>query len=959
MSVKTLSKNSLRKIRLKGLFLSFVIIISVFSNFHSLNYNFFRIFYINPITDFKSYYSEEVMLSNHSDMIPIDLKELNIVDLYTWRESLLNADENLNGINDQFELKLDKFKDSTITTSSEIENKKYIAPDEILKDLSGSINQLESNTLSSEELSIIIQFPECNYEPISSLFEDLGGIIHFEYKSALNGFAGKVDYNAFNDFISILNKNEIPFFIEEDLECKTELYYSSRNMNLRPYVWKNLTNTGDRYSSIAILDTGIDDTHPLFSPGYSDGDFTSKIVGWNDQVNGISAPYDDHGHGSHCSGIAAGNGNLSLDTNGRTVATHGLNIDYRGSYVDPQILETIASRFQVTDPGIVEIECLYNDLTPGVDNVELHVFLYHDEVIVDEFTTSASSWTHTLSYIVTSGDLGDYSLRYAINFIDGDSDDYCRSPYFGIRGVIHWPFNPELFDINEPFKGVAPDAKLVGVKVMDEKGSGLTSCLLAGINWVVYNKIKYNITTISMSLGYDSDGETSVINAVNNAVDQGIVVVTSAGNRGPEGNHIGSPGDADKVITVAAMGNDDRVTSYSSQGSSNKPDIMAPGGSRLSGTFFSADSNDYDAGIQFADGYPDDLASMQGTSMACPAVAGAVNLLIEAMGGHQNWNYTAIEVLRIKALLLMSATETYPLMRELSTEQYSPLLNRGGRDAHEGYGRMNVDIALETITQNLDINSEKSMIISSSVIDPFEKHGFGCNLDLIKGVNYKLKLNVPDGVDFDLHLYSSSPNDIGLPIMVASSISSALGEDEIIDFIPTTTGKYYLIVKAIYGSGNASVSFLPNEFAPSLTNEKLTPHSEFQNHIFNFSITYNDADNFHPAYINVVVNGTPHAMQKVDPLDNNYEDGCVFQYLTYFQPALHNYTYYFECSDGAFIDTTSIHNDLEVNEINNLAPLLSEGHVSPQIGYNGSTLFTFFVNYTDQDNNMPTSVNLI
>ena len=70
-------------------------------------------------------------------------------------------------------------------------------------------------------------------------------------------------------------------------------------MNLRPYVWNNLSYTGDKYSSIAIVDSGIDGSHSFFK---------DKIIGWYDVSDENSEPYDAFGHGTHCAGIAAGNG---------------------------------------------------------------------------------------------------------------------------------------------------------------------------------------------------------------------------------------------------------------------------------------------------------------------------------------------------------------------------------------------------------------------------------------------------------------------------------------------------------------------------------------------------------------------------------------------------------------------------------------------------------------------------
>ncbi|MCA9795954.1 MAG: S8 family peptidase, partial [Candidatus Eremiobacteraeota bacterium] len=139
-------------------------------------------------------------------------------------------------------------------------------------------------------------------------------------------------------------------------------------------------------------------------------------------------------------------------------------------------------------------------------------------------------------------------------------------------------------------RGTAPDANLIGIKVLDKNGRGSTSRILQGLNWAVENKARYNIRVINLSLG---TGDTSarsandpIRKAVERAVEEGIVVVVSAGNQGPETGTISSPGDSPAVITVGAVDDrntpdhsDDRIPSFSSRGAagSSKPDLVAPG----------------------------------------------------------------------------------------------------------------------------------------------------------------------------------------------------------------------------------------------------------------------------------------------------------------------------------------------------------------------------------------------
>jgi serine protease AprX len=180
------------------------------------------------------------------------------------------------------------------------------------------------------------------------------------------------------------------------------------------------------------------------------------------------------------------------------------------------------------------------------------------------------------------------------------------------------------FPPNRSYAGVAPGAALVGVKVLNSAGSGSTSTVIAGINWVVANKATYNIRVLSISLGSsgNSDGKDAQSMACNNAVDAGLVVCVSAGNDGPMKNTIGSPAAAAKPITVGAMSTVTiggyYLAYFSSRGPTKdnrvKPDICGPG------VYIDAAK----AGTR------DQYTSKSGTSAATPFVAGTAALMLDA-----------------------------------------------------------------------------------------------------------------------------------------------------------------------------------------------------------------------------------------------------------------------------------------------------------------------------------------
>ena len=767
----------LKKKKANIILLSIILFSYILIPFGDLSpYNRRNIFYIQEdLGEISTEFQDEDKLINSQDLSNKGPLRTEVVD--EWDGMIAKYDANENGISDVFDTKL--------------------------------------KTLQNEKIPIIIQFPEdIDYSLASSIFEKKGGNIKYTYELAINGFAGTINNYGLNQFSEQLRVNEIEFLIEEEYKAETHLYYISRNMNLRPYVWKTLGYDGDNSSSIAVLDTGIDESHEFFD-NYTFGDFNNKIIGWRDFTAGGNniTPSDYNGHGSHTAGIAAGMGTPVKSGLNRSIATHAENRDYSSLVDDPDEGDADVvyfSRFEVSSLGEIEIECQFNDSTPLLDYTIADFYLVRDNNIVQEIETFfIGDWINNMTYAIDSSDkFGEYFIAAIVSFWSGDADTECTDANFTVRAEVHWPFSPNTYGCGNIWRGVAPDTHLVAVKVIP----GGTAEMIAAIEWVIANRTDLNITVMSMSLGLvdgfgDPVSHAGVISAVDKAVENGIVTVVSAGNNRNMYNYLASPADADNVITVAATNINDQIAYYSSQGTTVgnkiKPDITAPGGSgSINGIqVFSADTNDNDAEGDLPDAYSDDLYGAQGTSMACPAVAGAANLLIESMGGANNWNWAdGSKAKLVKSLLLMTATETYPLKRE-GIPAYSPTLDRGGKDIHEGYGRINIDAAIEAWTVNWTTNITNSELLTASLDtsfnDPFAKHAKAGFINLTQGQWYIFNLSVPAGADYDLYLYNSTPGSYGEPNLIAWSTSTIKGQDEILNYTADYTGKYFLVLKAI------------------------------------------------------------------------------------------------------------------------------------------------------------------
>jgi len=312
--------------------------------------------------------------------------------------------------------------------------------------------------------------------------------INFSYKIAINGIS-LTTYQWVIDEISKLDYvKKVHYVIEVKINDDV-----SNNLIKADSVWYNLGITGEGIL-IAIIDTGIDSSHSVLNNG--------KVIGGYNFVSNNTDFFDDHGHGTHCAGIAAANGN-------------GLT-------------------------------------------------------------------------------------------------------------------------------GVAPNASLLGVKVLNAGGSGSEDQIIAGIEFAIDPDGNPNTDdgadVISMSLGGSGSPEDAMSTAVNNAVENGVFCSIAAGNAGSDLYTIQSPGCAKNAMTVGACDNNNSIAGFSSRGPNSnnfeiKPDVIAPGVN-----IYSSIPNN---GFQ----------NMSGTSMATPHVAGAAALIKQI---HPDWSPK-----QIKSALMGTAYDVY------------------------------------------------------------------------------------------------------------------------------------------------------------------------------------------------------------------------------------------------------------------------------------------------------------
>ena len=196
----------------------------------------------------------------------------------------------------------------------------------------------------------------------------------------------------------------------------------------------------------------------------------------------------------------------------------------------------------------------------------------------------------------------------------------------------------------ETFRGIAPDAKLVSLRVLDQKGNGTMHAVLAAFDWLLQNRAAMHIKVLNLSFGApqrSSYHRELLAGVVESAWFAGVTVVAAAGNDGPAAGTVAMPGADPFVITVGSFAdqgtvalNDDRESLFSSRGPTRdgfaKPDVLAPGehivSLRVPGTAL-----DRDEGRNMPTG---PYARLSGTSASTAIATGAAADVLEAHRGY-------------------------------------------------------------------------------------------------------------------------------------------------------------------------------------------------------------------------------------------------------------------------------------------------------------------------------------
>ncbi len=619
----------------------------------------------------------------------------------------------------------------------------------------------------------------------SALIESLGGTILNEYHHALNGFAVDIPAAALGALRDGLGARLVGvtrvYATEATLD---DTLYQAR---IRQAAWGG-GYRGNSNTTVLVLDSGFDDSH---------ADLAGRVVSgcWADfSASGLASPRDFYSHGTLVASIAVGDGSAYGTTLTPTITT------VSDGWHPGDGATSYYSFHKIMNPGATTLT--FNFAAGATATFGLSDF---------NWQTVASGSGPTGSILTHTPALGGFYNSYLSIWNNNN-----WSPY-RVRAVHPVSGGPYPFDGQNYLSGAAPEAMLGGVKILNDDGSGNSAMMIAGLNWAVANRDTYNIRIINMSVALLGGTTDPAVNtAVQNCANNGILVVCTAANDFPNLT-IPSPGISPYALTVGAVNDAQEMANYSSNGAlgSNKPDVVAPGGSIVRGSMVTgADSNDGDAFGNFPQAQMNIHRNGYGTSMAAPHVAGLAAILIDVQETNGNpWQPTLARVMELKGLICMTATETNQPgemqwnfgSMPTTPSGNDPTLDRGGKDVVEGYGQINADAPALASWFPFSIPTQNPLPIEFGYF-PWERRCWAMRLPtIVPGTTYTIN-GFPYGgplTDCDIYLYETTPTATGQPVIFLSSTNVGLTEN-ITFTADASTPPLYIVVKKVGANGTGT-----------------------------------------------------------------------------------------------------------------------------------------------------------
>ena len=289
-----------------------------------------------------------------------------------------------------------------------------------------------------------------------------------------------------------------------------------------------------------------------------------------------------------------------LEIHGRGRLKHLYQHALKGFAVEltEQEAELLADDYRVEfveEDGIVEIGASQSGATWGLDRIDQRDLPLNQTYTYDQTGAGVHAYVLDTGLRATHVQFAGRVGNGYTSILDGNGTSDCHGHGTHVSGTIGGTTH-----------GVAKNAVVHPVRVLNGSGSGTTSGVVAGVDWVTQNRQTPAVANMSLGGGASS----SLDQAVANSIAAGISYAVSAGNSSADACNY-SPARTPTALTVGATTSADARASYSNFGTCL--DLFAPGSS-VTSAYYTSDTA---------------TATMSGTSMASPHVAGAAALYLE------------------------------------------------------------------------------------------------------------------------------------------------------------------------------------------------------------------------------------------------------------------------------------------------------------------------------------------
>lgn len=606
------------------------------------------------------------------------------------------------------------------------------------------------------------------------------------------------------------------------LQDSVNIINATNTWNLN-YYGQNITGKG---VTICVLDTGVNYTHEAL------GGCTINSTSLTGDITNLSTPIESpHNYSTNTTYTW----NIT-EPGFSNIAVHFVNISTEANYDYVQILDG-------NDTIVAEYSGSHTNLwSPSVPGDTIKIVLKSDESVtnyglyidkdINGTTNTTYDW-NSCSKVIGGWDI-----------INGDPDPYDDNGHgTHVSGIIA---------ANKTIQGVAPDANLVMVKVLDSAGKGYGSDIVEGIDWCVNNSQKYNISAISISIGtdlpnvYNSYCDSTYwlyANSINNAVYNNISVFIATGNSN-QINNVSLPACIHNATRVSAVDKSDVIANFANRNPAMSI-LMAPG-VNINSTYFNG-------------GY----AIESGTSMATPMVAGASALIYQFWKLQNNTGLMPSNIFNAfnstgKTINDSSTNATYERINVYNAlnnlDETPPTINLSISNQTIEWNSTNITINW-SVTDNILVNTTELNITYPNGTILFNSTDNSGTLNLIDENlsvigNYTLSIYAIDSNN------NSNTTEENISVTKATPILNLyLNGTE----ANASIKKYATTnITGISNQAEGNISLFINNTATSTNNSRIELIKQFNNTgTYNISLVFNESEHYSQKQIELTLNVTP------------------------------------------------------------------------------------------------------